>query len=141
MCGYVKTQRYGGSGGGAFSDDLTEACQLVQVTVRHGTRVDSIESVWSTPSGATFTGARHGGGGGSPSTFTLEKEEYITRIDGRSGSSVDQLTFTTNKGNKFGPYGKDGGSPFSIADVRVFGFFGSSGSSLDAIGFFTPGKC
>lgn len=141
MCGFIRSQQNGGNGGREFADDLTETCQLVQVKIRSGNRVDSIQGFWSTPSGSQVSGAVHGGGGGSLKSFTLEPGEFITRIDGRAGSRVDQLEFHTNKGRVHGPFGKSGGQPFTITNVQVGGFFGRSGNALDSIGFFTTGKC
>jgi hypothetical protein len=141
MCGFVPTQSHGGNGGNAFSDDLTQTCQLVKVLIRHGSGVDGIQGTYLLPSGAEASGAYHGGDGGSPTEFQLEAGEYIVRVAGRSGGRVDQLTFITNTGRSYGPYGGNGGNAFSIDGIKVGGFFGRSGSRLDAIGFYTPGKC
>jgi hypothetical protein len=97
--------------------------------------------VWITTNGFALQGPRHGGGGGSESSFDLAEGEFITRIEGRSGSEVDQLTFTTNKGNKHGPYGGGGGAPFAVSDINVGGFFGRSGDRLDQIGFYATAAC
>lgn len=45
---------------------------------------------------------------------TLEQGEYITSVKGRSGMYLDQLSFETNKGNKFGPIGGHFGYVFSV---------------------------
>ncbi|MGZ5075580.1 MAG: jacalin-like lectin [Methylobacter sp.] len=135
-CPFVPSQQYGGSGGSAFSDDLTQASQLVQLSIWSGQYVDAIQATWSKPGGGTFTGAKHGGGGGGLNVITFKSGEYITRVDGRAGQFTDQLTFTTNLGNKYGPYGGGGGSPYSISNLKVGGFLGRSGSYLDAFGVF-----
>jgi len=138
-CGspYVKTLSYGGSGGGDFSDNLTNTVRVTQISIRHGKYVDSIQTTWLTTEGKSITGERHGGDGGSEDTFSLSEGEYITDINGRSGKLVDQLTFYSNFGKEYGPYGGSGGSPFEIKDICVGGFFGKSGKYLDAIGVFT----
>jgi hypothetical protein len=141
MTAYVPTRVHGGGGGNAFSDDLTQACRLVKVAIRHGKEVDGIQGTYVTPTGSEFTGGFHGGSGGSPSEFTLEPDEHIVAVEGRSGGRVDRLTFITNKGRRHGPYGGDGGSPFELSNLAVGGFFGRSGSRLDAIGFFNEAKC
>jgi hypothetical protein len=141
MTAYVPTKAYGGSGGSPFSDDLTQACRLVRVVISSGSEVDGIQATYVTPNGEPFTTDFHGGSGGSPSEFTLASDEYIKEIAGRSADRVDQLTFITNKKNKYGPYGGNGGSEFSIVNLHVGGFFGSSGSRLDKIGFFTAADC
>lgn len=138
---YRKTGAFGGTGGVAFSDDLTQACRLAKVIIRHGARVDSIACVWTSTEGSPIQGTKHGGDGGSESSFELAKEEYINRIEGRSGEGVDSLTFFTNVGNKYGPYGGSGGEPFEITDLHIGGFYGRSGARLDEMGGFTVYNC
>jgi len=140
MCGFAKTKSFGGAGGTIFSDDLTETCQLIQVNIRHGSRIDGIQGVWQGLNGAVIQGVWHGGQGGTLACIKLAPGELIVRIDGRSGTRIDQLTFTTNKGNVY-KYGGSGGDPFSVSDVKVGGFFGQAGAELDRIGFFTTGTC
>jgi hypothetical protein len=138
---YNKTSRVGGNGGNSFSDDLTEMCDLIRVKVRHGKKIDAITSVWRTTAGNELQGTQHGGGGGEQSAFTLAEGEFINRIEGRSGDEIDQLTFFTNQGHKYGPYGGNGGSPFTLADLKVGGFWGRSEERLDAFGAFTVAAC
>ena len=91
---YQQSKQNGGGGGGIFSDDLTEVIRLSGVNLRSGSRINAIQAVWQTCSGPK-TGDNHGGGsGGGPSSFELAPDEFIVRIDGRSGSRTDQLTFT-----------------------------------------------
>lgn len=136
---YKRSAQYGGQGGNAFSDDLTETQALVSIIVRHGTYVDAIQASWELVDGTTRQGTQHGGNGGTPETIELQSGEYITRVAGRSGTYVDQLTFQTNLGNSYGPYGGNGGATFEIPRLpQVGGFFGRSGSYLDAVGVFYP---
>jgi Jacalin-like lectin domain len=86
---YRRSNQYGGGGGDAFSDDLTETQVLVSIKVRH--------------------------------------RKY-----------VDQLSFQSNLGNVYGPFGGNGGTPFEIGVSQVGGFFGRSGKYLDAVGVFFP---
>jgi hypothetical protein len=55
---------------------------------------------------------------------------------------VDQLIFTTNLGNKYGPFGGVGGRPFTIEDVQVVGFTGRSDpyGYMDKFGVLTITK-
>ena len=46
------------------------------------------------------------------------------QIDGRVGDLVEQLTFYTNQGRTLGPYGGDGGGPFTIDNCEPRGIFG-----------------
>lgn len=55
---------------------------------------------------------------------------------GRSGGSVDQIGFVTNKGRIFGPYGGGGGGAFTVNNCLLRGIYGRSGSRVDSIGFF-----
>jgi hypothetical protein len=138
---YKQSSVYGGDGGSPYTDDLTQICRLAQVIIRHGSRIDAIASVWELPNGTLVTGTRHGGTGGTESSFTLDKGEYINRIELRSGREVDALTFYTDAGNKYGPYGGSGGDAHSISGGPINGFFGHSGARLDAIGAYSPTTC
>ncbi len=139
---YISTTTYGGQGGAPFQDDLTQVCRLVAIHLRSGSLVDMIQAVWEYPNGALVTGPQHGGSGGAPTTINLLPGELIVRVDLRSGELVDQLTFYTNQGRQYGPYGGGGGSPQSLTNLgAVTGFIGRSGASLDQIGFWIPGKC
>lgn len=138
---YKPTQQYGGTGGNAFSDDLTQSCRIGTVKIRSGTYVDAIEVVYVKPGGATYSGGQHGGNGGTAHSFNLAANESIVRVDGRSGKYVDQLKFTTNLGNVYGPYGGGGGNAFALPGLQVGGILGRSGTYLDNIGFFTAASC
>lgn len=139
---YARSSQFGGNSGSPFADDLTEVCRLVQVTVYSGLYLEAIECVWERPNGEPLTGRRHGGKGGNPSTFRLEKGDYINRIElNSSGEGVHSLTFYTYKGHKHGPYGVGGGSPHEIAGGPFNGFFGRCGAGIDAFGAFSPAKC
>ena len=141
MSVYKKSNEFGGDGGDAFSDDLTQSCRLTRVRIQHGKYVDGIQMSYVTPSGATVDSPYHGGSGGDPAEFSLAANEYIVRVEGRSDKFVDQLTFITSLGNRHGPYGRDGGEAFEVSNLQVGGFFGRSGRYLDAIGFFTVAAC
>lgn len=138
---YRRTEQKGGTGGDPFSDDLTEVCRLTAVRIRSAARVDAITAVWRMADGSTRTAQQHGGNGGTEQQFSLDADEYINRIEGRSGSEIDQLAFFTSKGRKFGPYGGDGGTPFVLTGGPVNGFVGRSGTRLDAIAGFVLSQC
>ena len=136
-CPYTPSNQYGGTGGGAFSDDLTETTKLTKINIWSGAMIDAIQATWMKPGGAVFTGTKHGGNGGGLSTINLKNDEYITRIDGRADGHVNQLTFTTNLGNKYGPYGGSGGKEFTLSGLNVGGFLGRSGAFIDALAVFS----
>lgn len=134
---YKKSVSYGGNGGNAFADNLTETVKIKKITVRSGSYVDALIVTWTTTSGQDVT-TQHGGGGGNPKDIELASDEHIVRIEGRSGAYIDQLTFFTDKGRTFGPYGGNGGNPFTPIIGVVGGFFGRSGSYIDQLGIFYP---
>jgi hypothetical protein len=113
------------------------------ISLRSGLYVDQLQILYRNPStGQLAFGPTHGGGGGGPSSFALNPGEFITQVSGRAGKYVDAITFLTNEGRSFGPFGGGGGAPYRFPDqlqpnVEVFGFFGRSGLYLDAIGFHT----
>lgn len=134
---YKQTQTFGGNGGIDFSDDLTQVCRLSKVIIRHGVRVDAITSVWMMTNGTELQGSRHGGNGGIEDFFVLAKGEYINRIDGRAGATIDSLTFFTNLEHQYGPYGGTGGEEFKMRNLNIGGFFGRAGTLVDQLGCYT----
>ena len=139
---FTSTQTFGGPGGSAFQDDLTQVCRLVGINVRSGEYVDMLQAVWQYPNGATVNGQQHGGGGGSPTSIHLQPGERIVRVDLRSGIYVDQITFFTDQGRQYGPYGGNGGEPHTLSNLEnVTGFVGRAAQFVDQIGFWIPAKC
>jgi hypothetical protein len=130
------TASYGGDGGSEFIDDLTDFSRLRKIVIRHGSWIDAIQGIWSVE-GVEISGPQHGGNGGGPSTIQLQEDELIVAIKGRAGTYVDSLTFVTNHGRTFGPYGGNGGNPFPdiTAPEGILGFYGRAGSYLDKVGF------
>ena len=110
---------------------------MLRIHIAFGAHVDSIQFEWL-ENGKILRSIRRGGEGGDcRHSFALAPGEKIIRVEGRSGHCVDQLTFTTSKGNQYGPFGGHGGSSF-VLDVPggVNGFFGHTSQLLDAIGFY-----
>lgn len=84
----------------------------------------------------SISGESHGGRGGERSPqLILQKEEYIERIEIRSGSQIDFVKFTTNLGQSIGG-GGDGGDLCLLENIRLLGIAGRSGSTLDGLTFF-----
>jgi F0F1-type ATP synthase membrane subunit b/b' len=112
------------SGGGEWSDDCTTSevrgfrifggrvVDRVQFKYASGTKVKMSKpgkkagvtetSGWSSPRGS---------GNNWGAEVILADNEYIVQVDYRSGSLVDRLTFKSNTGKTYGPYGGGGGSP------------------------------
>jgi len=127
---------YGETTGEAFSEGGKGKC-LLRIHIACGTHVDSIQCEWL-ENGKILRSLRRGGEGGNcRHSFALAPGEKIIRVEGKSSHCVDQLTFTTNKGNQYGPFGGHGGNSF-VLDVPggIHGFFGHSSQLLDAIGFY-----
>jgi len=127
---------YGETTGDAFSEGGAGKT-LLRIHIAFGAHVDSIQFEWL-DNGKILRSLRRGGEGGDcRHSFALAPGEKIIRVEGKSGHCVDQLTFTTNKGNQYGPFGGYGGSSFVLdAPGGVNGFFGHANQLLDAIGFY-----
>jgi len=137
------TEIVGGPGGAAFSDPEPEpGARVVEVQVRSGEYVDSVQLVHMLSDGSVVMGAQHGGEGGALSVFHLDADEYLIGISGRTGSYIDSIQFQTNKRTSptFGGHG--GGRDFHVdvpAHCQVMGLTGRAGEYLDAIGLtFAP---
>jgi len=127
---------YGETTGEAFSEG-GEGKSLLRIHIAFGAYVDSIQFEWL-ENGKILRSLRRGGEGGDHRhSFALAPGEKIIRVEGRSSHCVNQLTFTTNKGNQYGPFGGHGGSSF-VLDVPggVHGFWGHASHLLDALGFY-----
>ena len=125
----------GGPGGNTFNDVLDVGERLTKIDLCTG---NIIISVKFTTDKRTF--AKHGGSGGTCYPFTLQSDETITELFGRTGLLVDQIGFRTNKGRTFGPHGGSGGNAFSEKPPTATGFVGftgAAGSLLDRISFTT----
>jgi len=127
---------YGETIGDAFSEGGVGK-SLLRIHIAFGAHVDSIQFEWL-ENGKILRSIRRGGEGGDlRHSFALAPGEKIIRVEGKSGQYVDQLCFTTNHGNQYGPFGGQGGNSF-VLDVPggVNGFFGHSHLLLNAIGFY-----
>ena len=133
---------YGGGGGTSFYEKFDNCNAVIKrVTIRHGRVVDAIQITYQLSNGNEVQGGYFGGYGGDQDIFSIEVDsgERIIAILGRSGGVVDQLTFITNQGRSYGPYGWNGGQRFRVESCVVRGIYGRSGGLLDNIGFIcTP---
>jgi hypothetical protein len=145
----VKSSNMGGSGGNPWDDDILGHSPVIvgvhRIDIRHGNQVDGLQVTYRLADGTTYTAPRHGGDGGTLSSFTLASDEGIARIEGKTNNVlVDQVTFVTSNAageeKQYGPFGKTGQTPFSV-DGYVIGFFGRAGNLLDGIGvYYMPAK-
>ena len=132
----TRSAEHGGTGGGPFDDLASQGGavgKIKSITVRHGTMVDNIAVDYGTGQVQA-----HGGGGGSPDTFELADDEWLTQIRGRSGSELDQIQFFLSSGRVSPTYGGNGGAPFqeTKANGIIKAFYGRSGSLVDQIGVY-----
>ena len=81
----------GGQGGNPFSDDGLPF-NIAQINVWSGSYIDAIQLTY----GGGSRSPKHGGNGGSLTTYNIEAGEYITEVFGRYGSYVDLLYISTN---------------------------------------------
>ncbi|KAM0887983.1 hypothetical protein ACQ4PT_028637 [Festuca glaucescens] len=149
-CGLAKIGPWGANGGQVH--DITMAPhRLESVTVCSGPIVDSLMFTYRDNDGRPHTAGPWGRSVVSAQTETikLNVSEYLTGVYGTTGpfapassDVVTSLTFITNEGRRFGPYGKTGRIPFQIEmwdKGSIVGFFGYVDSYLNAIGVYaTP---
>jgi hypothetical protein len=134
------SQRMGGDGGSPWSDSATcKGQHVIGWRLRAGRVVDMVQFKY--PGGwAEAHGAR-----GSKAPLVeenLRANEHVVRIDYGSGSSVDRLKFTTNKGRTFGPSGGGGGGAYvyTVTPGEKLGCVrGRQGAALDQLIFSSTG--
>ncbi len=129
------------AGGATFADPVDTQSELTAVTVRHGYWIDAVQG---RASGGDLPA--HGGSGGLSNSFTLAAGEFLVAIHGRAGANavtpaISQISFVTNKGHVYGPYGQGLGqgqtTPFYWRvplGGRIVGFTGRAGAFLNAVG-------
>ncbi|HSX13538.1 MAG TPA: DnaJ domain-containing protein [Chlamydiales bacterium] len=119
----VCSQMIGGSSGNPF-DDKEEIARgrISQINIRSGWIIDAVQAVYEDAKGGIASGTLHGGGGGGFHTISLPMNERIQKVVLCTGAfkglpehtiqqdTVDELTFHTNLGRVFGPYGGRGDS-------------------------------
>ncbi|RCV15466.1 hypothetical protein SETIT_3G058400v2 [Setaria italica] len=146
MEGLVKIGPWGGSGGDPRDDIVAAGVaphRLQSVVIRCQGAVDAISFTYAGVDGAPRMAGPWGGSGGQKHKVKFGAGEFVKEISGTYGpfgghTVVRSLTFVTNVG-KHGPFGNPGQTPFSVPvqdDARVVGFFGRSGSLLDAVGVY-----
>ena len=145
---YSATTIFGGKGGDAFDDELpcrkgTPILKIRSLTIRHGTNIDALQTIYLLADGSTYETPHHGGGGGNPTTICFADDEQIAQISGKAGPSqfIDMLLLETRNsaGEKktYGPFGTGlpGPPDFTINGI-IYGFFGRSSTMLNAVGFY-----
>ena len=132
--------------GGIFGQHFHEVpdnCRAVVKTIKIrsqiGSRIAGIQLIYQLSNGRTVAGDYFGGSEGHLSTinFDINNHERIIAVLGRSDTSVRELTFFTNNGRVYGPYGGCAGDSFRIWSCHVRGIYGVySSDQINAIGFY-----
>ena len=133
-------QLAGGDGGGAWTD--ANWCG--------GQHVTGFRLKWSDQVGATQF--QYGAKGwadmqgnhdhGWRTEVTLPADEFITRVEYRSGNVIDAVTFISNKGRRYGPYGGGGGGAgtYQASPGQKLGCMaGRAGKLIDRLVFSSTG--
>lgn len=136
----LRTTLFGGSSRGTYFDDYnTNITGIIGMLINSGDQVDSIQVTYRLKDGGTYVAPRRGGTGGRDTSFNLSDGEKLTRMEGMTnGQVVDRLTFYSNLGRVYGPYGITGRTPFSVDGVHIVAFFGSYGDYgiMNSIGVY-----
>jgi len=132
----VASPVFGDINGTPFADTVQENQHLVGVNVRHGWWLDAIQSVSN-----TGDLPQHGGTGGTIANIIWPADEYLVRIYGTYGAHVGKVSFVTNTGRVFGPYGiaevGNDANPFDYTvpvGREIVGFTGRTDDYLIAVG-------
>jgi predicted flap endonuclease-1-like 5' DNA nuclease len=128
----------GGNGGHEFDQYLIPTGgRLREIRVNAGLYVDGLQFVCEDASGAVVELPHLGGKGGFHHTITLDADEYLVGISGRSGRYVDSIRFHTSKRTTDaigGPSGEDAYHFEAAPNGEVAGLFGRADWFVDKIG-------
>ncbi|WP_175626382.1 MULTISPECIES: lectin [Oxalobacteraceae] len=131
-------RRAGGGGGGQWSD--AAQCRntyVIGFKTSSGKRLDGVQFLYANGQWGGVHGKLK-----NTQTVMLAAGEYITRVDYRSGGSMDAVTFISNQGRTFGRYGGTGGgaNSYSVTPGQKLGCMaGRSGSEVDQLIFSSTG--
>jgi predicted flap endonuclease-1-like 5' DNA nuclease len=128
----------GGNGGHEFDQYLIPpGGRLREIRVNAGLYVDGLQFVCEDASGSVVELPHLGGKGGFHHTITLDADEYLVGISGRSGRYVDSIRFHTSKRTTDaigGPSGQDTYHFEAAPNGEVAGLFGRADWFIDQIG-------
>jgi predicted flap endonuclease-1-like 5' DNA nuclease len=128
----------GGNGGHEFDGYAIPAgAKVHEIRVNAGFYVDGLQLVCIDSMGAVQELPHLGGKGGLHHTITLDADEYLTGVSGRSGRYLDSIRFHTNKRTTDAIGGPGGENEFhfeAAANGEVAGFFGRADWYVDRLG-------
>lgn len=142
----IVVDRFGpwGGNGGAACDIKVAPQQLESLTICSGTIVDALAFSYRDRNGRRHTTRLWGGVGGSVHTIRLGASEFVMEVSGTIGpfnvfsEVITSITLVTNVCS-YGPFGQPQGTPFRTPvkkNYSIVGFFGRSGTFLDAVGVY-----
>nr|GMD81643.1 putative late blight resistance protein homolog R1B-16 isoform X1 [Ipomoea batatas] len=133
---------WGGPGGSKW--DFKPKGLIKQISITHGTIIDSITFTGVSADGRVEAPIKLGGPGGSK-TIQVNingPSEYLRGVSGTYGNHhgltvIRSIKFETNV-TTHGPHGSNDGTPFSfvLQDGKIVGFHGRAGDFVDAIGVY-----
>ncbi|KAL4629028.1 hypothetical protein ACB092_05G279500 [Castanea dentata] len=136
---------WGGEGGDRWSFVVNNG-GIIGMEIVHANGIASITFKCGDEYGVLQHSRKFGGTGEGWKTDKISlnwPEEYLTSISGTVADLwqhiiIRSLSFKTNKGTVYGPYGVVTGQPFSYSTEGgvIVGFHGRSGTLLDAIGAY-----
>lgn len=136
----------GGTGGGAFLDEVPGGTTVGALVIRSGDLINSVQFLHVDDDGVVVESKAHGGLGGTARTVPLGENTAIVGISGRYGIFVDFLEIRTAIRDQSGAFqksetlkfgGKGGAANFfyqAPPGYEIVGFLGRSGKGVDAIG-------
>lgn len=147
---YVKRTKIVGSYAGSFFDDIfgnnfgvkahsPSIIGIQKLYIRCGDHIDAVETEYIQEGGNAYDPGKHGGDGGNETAIQLEKDEFFNKVEVITDRRVvNQLTFHTTKGSKYGPYGKKPTSRYEKVDIegKMIALCGRVNSAVSAIGFY-----
>ena len=131
----------GGGGGNTWDDSSQCGGQYVNgFRLRYGGSVDAVQFSYGTKGWADVHGFT-----GNPNwqaDVSLPAGEYITAVNYAAGNMFNNVTFTSNLGRNFGPYGRGGttGTYTVTPGERLGCMSGRSGSSVNQLTFSSTGS-
>ncbi|CAD6343911.1 unnamed protein product [Miscanthus lutarioriparius] len=140
----TKMGLWGGAGG--WDHDITappKRLLSLTITTRSGSAVESIQFTYTDKAGEKHTAGPWGGSGGTSQTIDLDDAEYVKEVSGTYSlygpyTVLTSFNLVTNN-RTWGPWGTKNGTRFCItapANSSIVGFYGRSGSLIDAIGVY-----
>ena len=136
---YDISEAYGANGGqpfilpeGTAQFDISQITHIQKISLKVSNRIEKIQVTWALRNGEELVQSK-GEDNGFWEFIELSQGEYITKVTGKTDRFLNQITFHTNFGQQYGPFGSTLGTPFKISvpqNFEVIGFIGNSGECI-----------